>query len=516
MWPQVHEAKEENRHELLIVGKELNKNLSASNGILDSNIFSLSQLNFLRLASSNLDNIPEDIENLKNLTNLELQSNCLTSLPKSIGSLSKLKLLDVSDNKLESFPVEMNNLSMLTTITARNNMLNEVISFESAVHLSVIDLRMNKLKTVSNLFLDCRKSLTELLASGNEIDEISEDIKVLINLRVLNLSDNLIKEVPSGILNCSKLKELNLKGNPLSDRRFKKLVESDRGFIKQVLDYIKQHSNSKKSDSGKNKKTVDKTESPEIEDLCDRLNVLSPKENLIIKVSEDVKDVRGYLVCCVIRNLDLNGVKLKTFLSIQTKLHEGICEKRISATIATHDLGKINSPLHYCLREPEKILIQPLNKTEKVSAKEFYNGLKSEADAMRKQLKRNTTSGLHKYLSLVEGLEKWAVLTDSKGTVISFPPITNSYDTRIENNTSDVLVEVTSGTSMKKCKEVLEALVLAILNSDLAREKTENGKKILYVEQVRVLNEDENLRVVYPSRTDLTFDGKTKVLVVRH
>lgn len=34
---------------------------------------------------------------------------------------------------------------------------------------------------------------------------------------------------------------MGLKGNPLTDRRFRKLVESDRCLPKQVMDYVKQH-----------------------------------------------------------------------------------------------------------------------------------------------------------------------------------------------------------------------------------------------------------------------------------
>lgn len=51
--------------------------------------------------------------------------------------------------------------------------------------------------------------------------------------------------------------DLSLKGNPLNDRRFRKLVESDRCLPRQVLDYIKQHcpkSQESKGGTGKGKK----------------------------------------------------------------------------------------------------------------------------------------------------------------------------------------------------------------------------------------------------------------------
>ncbi|KAK3875873.1 hypothetical protein Pcinc_019279 [Petrolisthes cinctipes] len=65
------------------------------------------------------------------------------------------------------------------------------------------------------------------------------------------VSDNKVNIVPGELAGCPKLKELDLKGNPLSDRRFKKLVESERCIPRQVLDYIKQHCPLVKGDEGK-------------------------------------------------------------------------------------------------------------------------------------------------------------------------------------------------------------------------------------------------------------------------
>ena len=42
---------------------------------------------------------------------------------------------------------------------------------------------------------------------------------------------------------------------------------------------------------------------------------------------------------------------------IQTRLHEGICEKRLSATIATHDLSLVKAPLLYDAKEPTQTMV---------------------------------------------------------------------------------------------------------------------------------------------------------------
>lgn len=44
-------------------------------------------------------------------------------------------------------------------------------------------------------------------------------------------------------------------------------------------------------------------------------------------------------------------------LTLQTKLHEDICEKRTAATIATHDLRAVRGPLVYTARPPQDLKV---------------------------------------------------------------------------------------------------------------------------------------------------------------
>lgn len=41
----------------------------------------------------------------------------------------------------------------------------------------------------------------------------------------------------------------------------------------------------------------------------------------------------------------------------QTRLHEGICEKRLVATIATHDLKAVKPPLIYDAMNPAQTMV---------------------------------------------------------------------------------------------------------------------------------------------------------------
>ena len=124
----------------------------------------------------------------------------------------------------------------------------------------------------------------------------------------------------------------------------------------------------------------------EVEAIIDRLEVLHMKsDSPEVVVHENVKNVRPFIVCCIVRNLDLTGPKFKSFIQLQTKLHESVCEKRNAATIATHDLAKIpKGNLDYTAMEPEKLEIVPLMKTEPFKAVNLVQHLRDEAEAYRK------------------------------------------------------------------------------------------------------------------------------------
>lgn len=172
------------------------------------------------------------------------------------------------------------------------------------------------------------------------------------------LIKNSISVVPGELADCIKLKDLNLKGNKLSDKRLYKLVDQCR--TKQVLDYVRQHcakvgnqSSSTNSKSKKGKKNRKNSEADNITDIIEqtahKLRIMKVSDSIpVIKITEDVKKVRPHILGCIVKNLNFTEESFKKFIQLQTKLHEGVCEKRHAATLATHDFdllvpGKYNS-----------------------------------------------------------------------------------------------------------------------------------------------------------------------------
>lgn len=82
------------------------------------------------------------------------------------------------------------------------------------------------------------------------------------------------------------------------------------------------------------------------------------------------------------------------FLS-KTKLHDELCGRRTAATIATHDMQLIKSPLTYDVRPPTQLKVVALGRRE-MTAVELIRRLQLEADELRKQKKRQNVTGLHK------------------------------------------------------------------------------------------------------------------------
>lgn len=544
-WPEIVKAATGNRRELVLQGPLVDGRIS-SNGGLDSAIYSLTLLNYLEVSQCpSLTAIHEDIQHLTNLQSLILCRNKLASVPNVVGNLKSLRVLDLSVNNLGVLPEGITQLKELNTLNVSCNSL-EVLpeGLSQCTKLSSVNISKNRItRFPADFFSERLDLLSTLIASDNTIDQLSGDIHKLSALKVLDLSNNKLSEIPPDLSDCPKLKEINFKCNKLTDKRLEKMVNGCQ--TKSILDYLRgkgkgrqgedggDADRSRNADKGKRQQRKKKEkladEQEEVEELNKMvvrvLHVSDGPEALTVKVSAEVKDVRPYLVCCVVRGMNLKpGNALKRFLVAQTKLHDDLCGRRTTATIATHDVQLLKAPLIYDVKPPTQLKIAPLGRKE-MTAVELIRHLQLEADELRKQKKRQNVSGLHKYLQILQGKALYPCLVDAEGHVISFPPITNSEKTKIKKTTKELFLEVTSATSLQTCKHVMDALIvkMAELNKFTAEHQEEPGSdgegdgpqepatshetsSELIVQQVRTVDHDGNLKVVYPSKTDLSED----------
>jgi len=507
MWEEVALARQEQRHELVLTGKGVQERVEAKG--LDENIFKLDKLNFLHISQAKLAVLPDTLGCLTNLTSLVLKGNSLTVIPATLNNLSKLKLLDLSMNNLNALP-SIHSLTELTTLNLSLNSFSGQLQLEGVNNcqkLSVVDLTANMLTSLGDLENHKLEHLAEVVAKQNKLETLSYTVKDNWPvLKKFDLAQNCLKEVPAELGEIGKLKELNLVDNPLADNRLRKMC-GQKG-TKSVMDYVKSNcrkvGDGEKVEKGKGKKNKKgRKDSAEMNELCDTLTVTSLKEDFPeIVASESVKEVRPFIIFCFITGLDLTGENLKKFLSIQTRLHKTICVNRTLATIATHDLSKVKGPLVYTSKLPEDLSIIPLSSPHSTQADKLVSQLKTEAEALRKEKKRSSVTGLHQYLHILDSWTVYPCLLDGE-EAISFPPVTNSGTTRISDTTSSIMVEVTSSTKLGDAKMVLDTLLVEM--AELL-----GGLKVV---QGRVVGEGGELKVTYPAKTDLV--GVKNLNIVR-
>ncbi|XP_076249590.1 leucine-rich repeat-containing protein 47 [Calliopsis andreniformis] len=525
-WHVIKTAAVENKHELVLSGPAISE-LIQKRGF-DNSLFDLQHLNYLSITQTCLQEVPEEIGKLQNLTNLVLHSNGISKIPSTIDKLEKLKFLDCSRNKLTSLPEQIGKLPQLTTVNLSSNLLGSLPSQIANVKLTVLDLSNNKFEVFPDVCYAELVHLSEIYVNGNQIKEIPATINQLSSLKILNVADNLISVVPGEIADCNKLKEFQLKGNALADKRLSKLVDQCR--TKQIIEYVKLHcprsngainmnSKSKKGKRAQKLSESDSVTNNAVENLTHKLKVLKiTNDTPLIKLTKHVKNIRPYIAACIIKNMKFTDDNFKKFIQLQTKLHDGICEKRNAATIATHDLKLITpGDLTYTAKPPMELEIKPLMRNKIYTGAELFQQLQTEADNLRKEKKRNVYSGIHKYLYLLEGKPLFPCLLDASEQVISFPPITNSDITKMSVNTDTIFVEVTSATSYQICRNVLDEFLRELVTLGFGcpteQEHSSNFHNLI-VEQVKVVDMEGNMKLLYPSRADLNFENNL-ISVVR-
>ncbi|XP_044130700.1 leucine-rich repeat-containing protein 47-like, partial [Bufo gargarizans] len=339
-WSEVERAEKEKRRELVLQGAD--ERLRQSDGHLPPALFSLTLLNYLEVSGcSELRELPADLGRLSHLQSLILCKNKLRSLPRSLEQLRGLKVLDVSGNELEELPAELCNLPELCTLNVSWNRLRELPpGLERCTKMAGLNLSRNLVTRLpAGLMSPQLTLLASITAADNQLQELGGEIGHLSGLKSLDLSNNQLTEIPPELADCTKLKEINFKGNKLKDKRLEKMVNGCQ--TKSILEYlrvggrgggkgkskienaVKEEVKDKKKKQRKPKKdSGGDDEDEEVEDMNRMmLRVLHISENpaaLIVSASASVKDVRPYIVCCVVKGMNLKpGNALKRFLTAQ-------------------------------------------------------------------------------------------------------------------------------------------------------------------------------------------------------
>lgn len=175
-------------------------------------------------------------------------------------------------------------------------------------------------------------------------------------------------------------------------------------------------------------------------------NIKKPEKDFIVKIDPNLKNIRPYTACAIVKNLKFDDQKIKDIVDIQEKLHTTVGRNRKKIAIGIYPLEKITLPIKFEARKPIEITFQPLESDREMTGLEI--------------LQRHPTG--REYAHLLEGYEKFPVFVDAKKKILSMPPIINSHDTgKITENTKEVFIEC-SGFDFEVLHKALTILVTAL------------------------------------------------------
>jgi len=172
----------------------------------------------------------------------------------------------------------------------------------------------------------------------------------------------------------------------------------------------------------------------------------APGKGLVF-ADKNLPKVRPFIACAVARNVKLDDETVRQFISMQEDLHNGLGRKRRKVAIGLHNLEAIAFPVHYSGKDAH-FAFTPLGSSEEMTVEEI--------------LQRTETG--QAYGRILAGAPAYPMLYDSKGTVLSFPPIINGQKTKVETSTRSLFIDVTS-TDARLGREALAIICCALADA---------------------------------------------------
>jgi phenylalanyl-tRNA synthetase beta chain len=147
-----------------------------------------------------------------------------------------------------------------------------------------------------------------------------------------------------------------------------------------------------------------------------------------VVVERSVKEVRPWLAGFVAKGPAISDALLRDMIQTQEKLAWNFGRKRKGVSIGIYRISLIEWPVRYFGVDPDKVSFVPLQETRRMTLS---------------QILEEHPKGIE-YASILKGKPIHPLLTDSKGRVLSYPPIINSADLgAVQVGDTEVFIEVT-------------------------------------------------------------------------
>lgn len=178
---------------------------------------------------------------------------------------------------------------------------------------------------------------------------------------------------------------------------------------------------------------------------------------------------RPYIALAIVEDLELDDEAIRQLFNLQEKLHATYARNRRKASIGLYDLDKIKLPVYYELVDPDETRFVPLNETRSMTLREIL---------------KETEKG-RIYGHLIAGWEKYPILRDSEGNILSLPPIINAEYNKVTPETKRVIIDST-GLDPK----IVVDMVTIMATSVAERSKS---RRIVFVDTV-MTSSSESIR----------------------
>jgi phenylalanyl-tRNA synthetase beta chain len=167
-----------------------------------------------------------------------------------------------------------------------------------------------------------------------------------------------------------------------------------------------------------------------------------------ISVDEELTDIRPYIACCLILDIQLTEDKLRQLMDFQEDLHWVLGRDRKKVAIGIHNLDVLKKPFRYLAADPDKMSFVPLEMDEEMTLRMILKDHKKGRS----------------YAHLIENYSKYPLIVDSLDQVLSMPPIINGELTKLTLETKNVLIDVT-GTEQLAVERTLNIIATSFAES---------------------------------------------------
>jgi phenylalanyl-tRNA synthetase beta chain len=171
---------------------------------------------------------------------------------------------------------------------------------------------------------------------------------------------------------------------------------------------------------------------------------LAGRSGLAVSIEDSVRKIRPYLIALVAKNGTLDDETLKQLIVMQEDLHNGVGRKRRKASIGIHNLDAIQFPVTY----------------KTVSGDYSFTPLDQPPQFSIAQILKDLEIG-KQYGHILSAFDRYPLIVDSVGTVLSLPPIINGQVTKVNVRCRNLFVEVTA--TYQETAEDLLAIIATTL-----------------------------------------------------